>query len=72
MDLADGQIELREIIAETDDIKTVLIQGHNGVDSTPQHKGSTDTVYLPGRYQLAGILALEKKPPGWHGVLDQF
>ena len=71
LDLADGQIELREIIAETDDIKTVLIQGHNGVDSTPQHKGSTDTVYLPGRYQLAGILALEKKPPGWHGVLDQ-
>ena len=71
LDLKFGRIELSEIITNSDDLRTVLIQGNNGEDATPQHHGSTDTVYLPGRRQEAAILTLDDLPKGWYGVLSQ-
>jgi len=68
----DGvEIEYTELITRPEDLTTVLIEGKNGIDSTPQHKGRTDTVYLPGRGQLVGVLTLKEKPSGWSDVSEQ-
>ena len=71
IDLNVGKIELQEIIAGPEDLRTILIEGNNVEDATPSHQGSTDSVYLPGLKKLVGILTLVKKPLGWESVLSQ-
>lgn len=69
LDIDGGEIELTEIVAKPDDIKTVLLSGEG--DSTPSHKGSTDTVYLPSLGKEIAVLTLDEKPKGWYGFSHQ-
>lgn len=71
----DTGIELSEIRndpqQENKDIKTILIEGQNGISATPQHEGDTKTVRLPGKKTKCAVAVMATPPQGWVSQREQ-
>lgn len=71
----DTDIKLSEIRndpkQENKDIKTILIEGQNGISATPQHEGDTKTVRLPGKKTKCTVAIMTTPPQGWINQREQ-
>jgi hypothetical protein len=50
---------------------TVLIEGSDGRSSCPEHRKSTDTIWLPGKGQKCAAMVMAARPKGWSSQREQ-
>jgi hypothetical protein len=50
---------------------TVLIEGSDGRSSCPEHRRSTDTIWLPGKGQKCAAMVMAARPKGWSNQREQ-
>ncbi len=62
---------LLEIKHSDKDPCTVLIEGQFGRSSCPEHRGSNDSIWLPGRNTKCAVLTMEERPAGWTNQKEQ-
>lgn len=67
----DKGYQLEEIRNSNKDITTVLIEGHLGRSSCPEHRGTGDSIWLPGKNQKCAVMTLESQPAGWTSQREQ-
>ncbi|NBD31711.1 MAG: hypothetical protein GVY17_01725 [Cyanobacteria bacterium] len=65
----DLDVELSEEINYSEHTITVLTEGTSFKSSIPEHRGTSDTLWVRGK--ACGLLTMDRKPKGWSSTREQ-
>jgi hypothetical protein len=62
---------LKEVRNSDKDCTTVLIEGQQERSACPEHRGSRDSIWLPGKNQSCAVLTMARRPKAWLNQREQ-